>query len=106
MTSVWVTIGALAVTTALIRASGPVALGGRELPPRVMDVIALVAAALLAALVVVETFAGEDGALELDARAIGVAAAAFVLLVLRASMLWAVGAAAVTAALVRAIFGG
>jgi uncharacterized membrane protein len=106
MTEVWITIGALAVTTAMIRASGPVVLGGRELPPRVMDVIALVAAALLAALVVVETFAGQDQTLELDARAVGVAAAAFVLLVLRASMLWGVFAAAVTAAVVRAIFGG
>ena len=105
MTEVWVTVGALAVTTAMIRASGPVALGGRELPPRVMDVIALVAAALLAALVVVETFAGQDQTLEVDARAAGVAVAAFVLLVLRASMLWAVAAAAVTAALARAVFG-
>ena len=32
MTAVWVTIGVLAVTTALIRASGPVVLGGRDLP--------------------------------------------------------------------------
>jgi len=106
VTEVWITIGALTVTTALIRASGPVVLGGRELPARVMDVIALVAAALLAALVVVETFGGEDQALEVDARAVGVAAAAFVLLVLRASMLWAVGAAAVAAALTRALLGG
>ena len=105
MLSTWVTIGALAVTTALIRASGPVILGGRELPERVMDVIALVAAALLAALVVVETFAGEDQALELDARVGGVVVAGIVL-AFRASMLWAVGAAAVAAALTRALLGG
>ncbi len=58
MSEIWVTIGVLAVGTALIRASGPVILGGRELPQRVMDVIALLAPALLAALVVVETFTG------------------------------------------------
>ena len=102
---VWVTIGALTVTTALIRASGPVILGGRELPSRVMDVIALVAAALLAALVVVETFGGEDQTLEVDARFVGVVVAGVVLF-FRGSMLWAVGAAAVTAALVRALLGG
>ena len=104
MFDIWVTIGALAVTTALIRASGPVVLGGRELPARVMDVIGLVAAALLAALVVVETFAGQDQTLELDARIVGVAAAALVL-ALRGGMLWAVGAAAVAAALSRAVLG-
>ena len=105
MTEVWVTIGVLTVATALIRASGPVILGGRELPPRFMDVIALVAAALLAALVVVETFAGEDQTLEIDARFVGVAAAGGVLY-FRGGMLWAVGAAAVAAAVTRAMFGG
>jgi uncharacterized membrane protein len=105
VTAVWATIGALAVATALIRASGPVALGGRELHPRLMDVIALVAAALLAALVVVETFGGPDRTLELDARVVGIAAAGTVL-AFRGEMLWAVGAAAVAAALTRALFGG
>ncbi len=103
MSEVWITIGVLAVGTALIRASGPVILGGRELPQRVMDVIALLAPALLAALVVVETFTGPDQTLEIDARALGLAAAAGVLYV-RDSMLLAVGAAALTAALARAIF--
>jgi branched-subunit amino acid transport protein len=102
MTAVWVTIGALAVTTALIRASGPVILGGRDLPPRLIDVIALLAPALLAALVVVETFGGPDRTLELDSRMAGVAAAGGVL-ALRGSMLWAVATAAVVAAVVRAL---
>jgi len=80
MTEVWVTIGALVVTTALIRASGPMLLGGRDLPPRVQGVIALLAPALLAALVAVETFgAPEGGAYELDARVVGVGAAALAL---------------------------
>jgi branched-subunit amino acid transport protein len=102
MVEVWATVAGLAVTTALIRASGPVVLGGRELPRRVMDVIALVAAALLAALVVVETFAEPDGALELDPRAAGVASAGLVV-ALRGGMIAAVTTAAVVAALLRAI---
>ena len=32
MTDVWVTIAVLTVATALIRAAGPVLLGGRDLP--------------------------------------------------------------------------
>ena len=80
MTEVWVTIGVLTVGTALIRAAGPVLLGGRELPPRLQNVIALVAPALLAALVVVETVgAPEGGSLEFDARLLGVAGAAVAL---------------------------
>jgi branched-subunit amino acid transport protein len=102
VSGVWVTIGALAVLTALIRAAGPVILGGRELPLRLMDVIALLAPALLAALVLVETVGTDDGAIQLDARLLGIAAAAGVLAGGR-SMLWAVGAAAATAAAARAI---
>ena len=55
-------------------------LGGRELPARAQGVIALVAPALLAALIVIETVgAPEGGALELDARVLGVGAAAVAL---------------------------
>jgi hypothetical protein len=76
MSEIWVTIGVLAVSPAVIRASGPLALGGRDIPAQAEAVISLVAPALLAALVVVETVgAPEGGALELDARIIGVAAA-------------------------------
>ena len=74
MTAVWITIAALAVGTALIKAAGPLAVGGRELPARATAVIALMAPALLAALVVQETFA-HDGELTLDARAVGFAGA-------------------------------
>ena len=56
---------------------------------------------LLAALVVVQAFAG-DRALELDARAAGLAVAALLVL-LRAPFLVVVVAAAVTAALLRAL---
>jgi branched-subunit amino acid transport protein len=75
----WALVAWLIVTTAVIRASGPVALGGRELPKRAVGVISLLAPALLAALVVTETFRGEGSELTLDARALGVAGAAGVL---------------------------
>jgi branched-subunit amino acid transport protein len=80
MTEVWVTIAVLAVATAIIRASGPVALGGRDLPEGLQGVVALIAPALLAALVVTQTLgAAEGGELEPDARIAGVAAAAVAL---------------------------
>jgi branched-subunit amino acid transport protein len=101
MSAAWVTIAVLAVATAGIRASGPVLLGGRDLPPRLQGVIALVAPALLAALVVAETVgAPEGGALELDARIAGVAAAGGALAV-GLSTLPVVALAAFVTALVR-----
>lgn len=101
MSAAWATIAGLAVTTALIKGFGPVAVGGRKLPDWTLRLIALVAPALLGALVVVETF-GKGKDLVIDARVAGVAAAAAVLAA-RLSVLWAVGAAAVVAALVRAV---
>ena len=104
MTDVWLTIGVLAVVTAVIRGSGPVLLGGRKLPAPLQGVIALVAPALLSALVVVQTVgAPEGGALELDARIVGVAAAGGALM-LGATTLPVVALAALVTALVRAVF--
>lgn len=96
MTAVWVTIAALALATAALKLAGPLALGGRPLPANALSVVELLASALLAALVVVETF-GNGRSLVLDARVLGVAFAA-VALRLRAPMIVVVlGAAAVTA---------
>ena len=97
MTVLWLTILAVAVANAAIKASGPVLVGGKELPPRANAVISLLAPAL----VVTETF-GEDGALVLDEKALGVGVAAVALL-LRAPVLVAVFLAALTAALARAL---
>ena len=100
MSAAWVTIGALAVTTAAIKAAGPLVLGGRSLPRPVVLVIALLAPALLAALVMTETFA--DGkSLVLDARAAGVAAAA-IAIALRAPFVVTIVVAALITAAVRA----
>jgi branched-subunit amino acid transport protein len=92
---------ALIVTTALIRAAGPVLVGGRELPPRALSVISLLAPALLAALVMIETF-GDERSLVLDERALGVGAAG-VVLSLRDSPLLAVAVAAAVTAAARAV---
>jgi uncharacterized membrane protein len=100
VTMLWVTIVAVALASAAIKAAGPMLVGGRELSPRAVSVIALLAPALRAALVVTETF-GEERHLVLDERAVGVAVAAAAL-ALRAPMLLAVALAAVTTALIRA----
>jgi uncharacterized membrane protein len=100
VTTVWVTIVAVAFASAVIKAAGPLMVGGRDLPPRAVAVIALLAPALLAALVVTETF-GEDRQLVLDERAAGVAVAG-VAIALRAPVLVAVALGAVATALIRA----
>ena len=97
----WLIVGGCAVSTAAIRAAGPVLLGGRELPPRVTAVIALLAPALLAALVVTDTLS-EGREYSLDARALGLAVAALALAA-RAPLLVTIGLAAGTAAAVRAL---
>ena len=100
MTTLWIVIVIVTLATVAIKAAGPLLVGGRELPPRAVAVIALLAPALLAALVVTQTF-GEDGHLVLDERAIGVAVAGLAL-ALRAPVLVAVALAAVSTALTRA----
>jgi uncharacterized membrane protein len=100
MTTLWVTIVAVAIANAAIKAVGPVLVGGRDLPPRIVSVIALLAPALLTALVITETFS-EDRHYVLDEKAVGVAVAG-VALALRAPVLLAVALAALTTALIRA----
>jgi len=98
---VWIVVGVLTVICFVIKAAGPVALGGRDLPRWADRLIVLLPAALLSALVVVQTFAaGKE--LVLDARAAGLAAA-FVAVVLRASVLIVLLVAALTAAGLRAV---
>ncbi len=68
MSAVWITIVAMTVISFVIKAAGPVALGGRDLPLWADRLIVLIPAALLSSLVVVQTFAdGQE--LVLDARA-------------------------------------
>jgi hypothetical protein len=67
----WSTIAGLALATAVIKAFGPVIFGGRELPRLLARTIPLLAPALLAALVVVETFSGSGRSITLDAEPAG-----------------------------------
>jgi branched-subunit amino acid transport protein len=101
VSAAWLTIGLLAAGTLAIKASGPIAMGGRSLPPRLNGVIGLLAPSLLAALVAVETF-GAHRALVVDARVVGLAAAG-VAVGLRRSMIVVVIVAAVATAATRAL---
>ena len=96
MTAIWIVIAALALSTAALRLAGPLALGGRPLPAKAMNVVELLASALLAALVVVETF-GRGGSLTLDARVVGAAFAAVAVWKRAPMIVVVIGAAAVTA---------
>jgi branched-subunit amino acid transport protein len=101
MSEVWIAIAALTVICFTIKAVGPVALGGRDLPRWADQLILLLPAALLSALVVAQTFAsGKE--LALDARAPALAAAVIALW-LRASVLVVLLVAALTAAALRAL---
>ena len=101
MTEVWITIAGLTAATMALKATGPVILGGRELPERALAVIALLAPALLAALVLTGTFTDERE-LTLDPRAAGLGCAALAAL-LRAPLLVTVLVAAAGTAVVRAL---
>lgn len=101
MSEAWAIVAAVGLGTMAIKASGPVVLGGRALPPRFAAVVAMLAPALLAALVV--TAGVSTGAsLVADARLIGLTAAA-IALALRAPILLVVLVAAGAAAVARGL---
>jgi uncharacterized membrane protein len=100
MTTVWITIALLTVGTVAIKSAGPVALGGRSLPPQMSGVVARLAPSLLAALVVVDLFSGEERTLAVDESAFGALAAAGAL-ALRLPMVAVVAIAAVVTATAR-----
>lgn len=99
MTAVWITIAVLAVGTSASKAFGTLVLGGRDLGPRTLSVTALVAPAILAALVVYETFAAEGGGITVDARVGGLAAGLAAVLAKAPMLVVMLIAAAVTASL-------
>ncbi len=103
MSATWTVVVLTGLATMAIKALGPVLLGGKPLPPRVTSVVALLAPALLAALVAINTVGG-DQELVLDARLPGVLAAA-VAIKLRAPVLVVVVVAALVTAGVRAFAG-
>jgi uncharacterized membrane protein len=74
----WLLIAVLAFGTVLMKTLGPVLAGGRQPPPPLTRVIALVAPALISALIVTGTFT-QGQQLIIDARAVGVGVAAVAL---------------------------
>ena len=91
----------LAVGTYVFKSAGPLVLGQRELPWSVRSLVDLLPAALLAALTAVSTV-GDGQSLVVDARLVGLAAAAIALW-RRAPFVVVVIVAAATTALARAI---
>ena len=100
MTATVVLIG-LAAGTYGLKAAAPLLLSGRALPPAVARLADLLPAALLAALALVSTVT-RDGATMIDARLVGLAAAACAL-VARAPFIVVVIVAAAATALARAL---
>jgi branched-subunit amino acid transport protein len=97
-TDLWWLILGCVVVTAVIKAVGPVALGGRRLPAWFSRVVAFMAAALLSALVVTAVLA-EGQRWAVGADTVGVAAAGVLLWRGRSLVLAVVVAVALTAVL-------
>ncbi len=87
-----------ALVTFVIKAAGPVALGGRELPTWFTSVVVLLAPALLAALVATQALADGDQ-LKVGADTVGVAAGGLVVWRTGSIVACVLVAPAVTAAL-------
>jgi len=94
-------IAACAIVTATIKAVGPVALGGRELPSWFTSIVAMMAPALFAALVVTQALAdGREWAVGADTAGVALAGIAAWR---GASVIAVVAIAVVTTAVLRAV---
>jgi branched chain amino acid efflux pump len=101
VSNAWSAVLLVGAGTAVLKAVGPVGVAGRQLPQRVDDLLEMVAPAILAALVVTETFA--DGrSLVVDARLAGVVAGV-VAIFFRAPLWVVVVVGAAATALVRLV---
>ena len=101
MSAAWVTVLAVGAGTVVLKSVGPVGVANKELPPRVAELLSMVAPAILAALVVAETFA-HGRSLVVDARLAGAGAGA-VAIALRAPLWVVIVAGALATAGVRLI---
>lgn len=104
MAGVWLTVAAVGTVSIVLKAFGPVVLGGRELPPRLRRLVAFMAPTLLAALIATQVL-GSGRQLVVDARAVGLLTAG-VALWLRVPTLLVVVLAAAATAVTRAVSGG
>lgn len=103
MSAAWAVVVLTGLGTVAIKSLGPLLMGGRPLPPRIAGLVTLLAPALLAALVAINTFA-EGRSLTIDARILGVGVAAIAIW-RRAPVLLVIVLAAGTTALARALVG-
>jgi branched-subunit amino acid transport protein len=101
MSAAWACVLAVGLGTFALKAVGPVGVSGRKLPARAAELLDMVAPAILAALVVTETFA-HGRSLAVDARLVGVAAG-LVAIVLRAPIWMVVLVGAVATAVARLV---
>ena len=97
MSDTWLVVAVVGAATIALRACGPVLLGGRMLPPRLGEVVELLAPALFAALIVTQAVGGEER-IVLDERLVGVGAGAVAVVLKGPLLLVIVVAAAATAA--------
>jgi branched-subunit amino acid transport protein len=101
MSSAWIVVTLVGVATIACKAAGPVLLGRRALPSRIQSIVELLAPVMLIALVVTQTFGGDEE-ITVDARVAGVGAAV-VAIWLRAHVIIAMAVAAAVTAAVRVI---
>lgn len=99
MSETWLVVALVGVATVAFKAAGPVLIGRRSLPPNVQSVVGLLAPVMLVALVVTQTFAGDEE-VTVDARVAGLGAA-LVAILLRAHVIVAMAIAAAVTALLR-----
>ena len=97
MSTTWAIILVMAVGTFVTKAAGPLILGGRTVPARVERVIVLTVPVMLAAVIVHQTFTA-NGDYVMDARVLGLGAAAAGLLLKLPLPVILVAAAGTTAA--------
>lgn len=101
MSAAWTVVLLVGAFTIASKAAGPVLLGGRTLPPRIVDAFELLAPALLAALVVTQAVGGKEE-IVLDTRLVGVGAG-LVAILLRAPLIVVIVVAALATAVVRVV---
>jgi branched-subunit amino acid transport protein len=100
MSSVWLVVLAVGAGTILFKSAGPVFLGNRQLPPRALALVDVLAPAMLAALVVTQAVGGDRELVFDGARLAGIGAAGLAVS-LRAPLVVVMAVAAGVAALIR-----
>ncbi|MFF7728861.1 AzlD domain-containing protein [Streptomyces sp. NPDC008001] len=76
MTGLWLAVLLVGAVSMALKATGPVLLGGEELPAAMQRVVTLMAPTLLAALIATQMFS-QGKSLVVDARAVGLVVGAF-----------------------------